>query len=161
MLPFGLFYSLNSVFVALRPLKPMPSKKHSIKLNFRLVLTKTPSTDKIRTTDALTDPEAYGWSTSRGNPDTVMYSTRYFSTGPSGPVQVARKDSWVTSDVTRSVGEPGPSSVQKKTKTRKMSVLLKKKSLFMLTTYLLLCYLTFLIKKHKKKQLYKWAAIQF
>ena len=33
-----------------------------------------------------------------------MYSTRYFSTVPAGAVQVARKDRWVTSEVTKLVG---------------------------------------------------------
>lgn len=49
----------------------------------------------------------YRCGTCCGWPVTVMYSTRNLSTGSSGAVQVARKELWVASDVTRLVGASG------------------------------------------------------
>lgn len=81
------------------------------------IKTSVPSTISQR--DELLLPHIYGWSdtvcgrfTCWGLPDKVMYSTRNFSTGSSGAVQVARKERWVTSDVTRLVGGSGKAPIQ-------------------------------------------------
>lgn len=59
------------------------------------------------------------WGTSCGRrPVIVVYSTRYFSTGPSGGVQVARNELWVTSVVIRLTGWSGAPPVRASSKQR-------------------------------------------